>query len=174
MLTWRRRQKSLFEAPTDQKKFTLNQVCTVHNRPRKFLKAKSVKFKTKHHEAEDEVLRAYSYIPEAKSTSRIPAISKLERFKEKKFDADLPYSKKTNDYLCSDFKSTPQTNGVNQGHSFRPLNEPDGYQENFPNDPKVLALIGKPKLELVDERPGMPVDVQKTALRGINLKMEAL
>ena len=76
------------------------------------MKAKSVKFKTKHHEQDDEA-RSFNYVHEVKPKAKIPPISKIERFKEKKFDADLPYSRKTNDYLTSDFKSAPQYNGVN-------------------------------------------------------------
>ena len=47
MKRWRKKQKVLFEKPGD-KKFVCNMVCKVDGKPRKFLKAKAVKFKSQH------------------------------------------------------------------------------------------------------------------------------
>ena len=38
---------------------------------------------------------------------KIPPISKAERFKETKLDKDLPYATKTDEFLGSDFKTSP-------------------------------------------------------------------
>ena len=61
-------------------KFKLNRVLTIHSKPRKFLKAQSVKFKTKHQGIEDELSSNISPLFEIKT--KIPPISKIKRFKE--------------------------------------------------------------------------------------------
>lgn len=69
---------------------------------------------------------------------QIPPISKVQRFKETKLDN---YQKNTNKYISSDFTDEPKFDGINQGHTFRPLTGDDGYDENAMNDPKLLAQL---------------------------------
>ena len=59
--------------------------------------------------------------------------------------------------MNSDFTDKPKANGANQGHTFRPLVEGDGYDEKFMDDPKLLAQLQRKRLEFRNERRLLPV-----------------
>ena len=136
MRSWRDQQLSLFEAPGDDKKFTLNSVCTIHNKQKKVLRARTIDNQVNKHPSDVEMAELEPNRLAIMPKPQIPPISKVNRFKEKKLDN---YQTSTNEYLTSDFSNQPKFNGVNQGHTFKPLAGADDYDEKFMNNPKLLA-----------------------------------